>query len=203
MSQIPFTRIGVMGGAFDPPHRAHLALAQAACAQLGLDRLHIVPTGQAWHKTRTLTAPQHRQAMAQLAFAELPQAVIDPRELLRSGPSYTVDTLRELALANSGAQLFLIIGADQAFALTTWRAWQEILQSATICVADRANSIKAGALFDAEVASHMRFFRLTMPSMDISATAIRTSVSAGQDITPLVCDAVARYIADHHLYQSV
>ena len=203
MPQVPFARIGVMGGAFDPPHRAHLALAQAACAQLGLDRLHIVPTGQAWHKTRTLTAPQHRQAMAQLAFAELPQAVIDPRELLRSGPSYTVDTLRELALANSGAQLFLIIGADQAFALTTWRAWQEILQSATICVADRANSISAGALFDAEVASQMRFFRLTMPSMDISATAIRTSVSAGQDITPLVCDAVARYIADHHLYQSV
>lgn len=196
-------RIGLMGGAFDPPHRAHRALAQAACEQLGLSHLHIVPTGQAWHKPQHLSDGVHRLAMAQLAFADLPCARVDARELQRSGPSYTIDTLRELAAAHAQAHLFLIIGADQAHALTSWRRWQEILQSATICVADRAGTIGADALFDAEVAGATRFLRLAMPPMDLSATAVRASVFAGQDIRAQVCDAVARYIADHHLYQVV
>lgn len=201
MTEPVLERIGVMGGAFDPPHLAHHALALAACAQLGLQRLHLVPTGLAWHKTRTLTDVQHRLAMAQLAFADIDQAVVDPREVQRSGPSYTIDTLRELKLIYPGVQLHLIIGADQARALSTWQAWHEVLESATICVADRANSIGANAFFDAEVASQVRFHHIAMPAMDISATAIRASVLAGQDITPMVCHAVARYIADHHLYQ--
>ncbi|MBB1077815.1 nicotinate (nicotinamide) nucleotide adenylyltransferase, partial [Rhodoferax sp. 4810] len=130
-------RIGILGGAFDPPHLAHLALAKAAIEQLQLDQLRIIPTGQAWHKPRLLTDAVHRLAMAQLAFAELPQAQVDDRETRRTGPSYTIDTLHELHAEAAGAQLFLIIGADQAQALTTWHAWEQILRSAIICVADR------------------------------------------------------------------
>jgi len=196
-------RVGVMGGAFDPPHLAHQALAQTACEQLELDELRLVPTGNAWHKPRALTAAQHRLAMVQLAFADLPNVTVDPRETLRDGASYTVDTLRELADALPDAQLFLIIGADQAQALTSWKQWQDILQTATICVAGRAGTIRANGQFDAEVSSQTAFLHLNMPAMDTSATDIRTRISANMSVSALVCEPVARYIAAHHLYQTV
>ena len=79
-------RLGVFGGAFDPPHVAHRALVEAALAQLQLDRLHVVPTGQAWHKARDLSPAQHRVAMAQLAFADLPGVQIDTREVAARRP---------------------------------------------------------------------------------------------------------------------
>lgn len=196
-------RIGILGGAFDPPHLAHLALAQAACEQLQLDQLRIIPTGQAWHKRRLLTAAKHRLAMSQLAFSSLPQVVLDACETRRDGPSYTIDTLRQLLGAEPGAQLFLIIGADQAQALPTWKEWQEIIRSATICVADRDCVTGAIGTYDAEKLVSSRFRHLKMPAMSISATDIRDRISAQLDVTALVCEPVARYIADHHLYQTV
>lgn len=196
-------RIGVFGGAFDPPHLAHQALLQSAMAELRLDELRVLPTGQAWHKTRTLSPPEHRLAMAQLAFSNLPHVLVDAQEIRRNGPSYTIDTLRGLAQTEPHAELFLIMGADQAAALTTWRAWQEILQLAIICVADRADSTRASTLFDAEKLFPVRFFHLKMPALPISATQIRATFSAQQPVDTLVQDGVARYIADHHLYQSI
>jgi len=197
------SRIGILGGAFDPPHLAHLALAASAMEQLQLDELRVIPTGQAWHKPRTLTAAPHRLEMARLTFAKLPGALVDARETQRTGPSYTVDTLRELRVEVPGAAFFLIIGADQAQALSTWRAWQEIVQSATICVADRADLSSARDEFDAQVSNPTRFRHIKMPAMTISATDIRARIAAQQDVTDLVCKPVARYIADHHLYQTV
>ena len=192
--------MGILGGSFDPPHLAHLALGQAAVAQLGLDELRVIPTGQAWHKARTLSNATHRLSMAQLAFEGITQACVDPRETQRSGPSYTIDTLRELRSEFSQTELFLIIGADQAQTLTSWQAWQEILQSATICVADRPDLTRARDVFDAEKAYPERFFHLQMPSLAISATDIRSAISTHQNVTALVGERVARYIADHHLY---
>lgn len=199
----PVRRVGIMGGAFDPPHLAHQAMAKAACDQLQLDELRIIPTGQAWHKPRALTAAVHRMAMAKLAFEHLPNGVVDSREVERTGPSYTIDSLRELRAELPGIQLFLILGADQARALTTWKASNEIEQIAIICVADRAYSVSDNTEFDAEKASFSRFRHLIMPAMNISATDIRARISASQSVTALVCEGVARYIADHHLYQPV
>ena len=102
----------MFGGAFDPPHVAHVALAQAAVEQLQLDQLRIFPTGQAWHKAPPLTASkEHRLALAGVAFGGLPRTVIDDRELRRPGPTYTIDTLRELKAEYPDAQLFLVMGA--------------------------------------------------------------------------------------------
>jgi nicotinate-nucleotide adenylyltransferase len=193
-------RLGILGGAFDPPHLAHLALAQAAVAQLQLDELHVLPTGQAWHKPRQLTAPEHRLAMARLAFSGLPQAQVDDRETRRQGPSYSIDTLLELRAESPGAECFLIIGADQARALPTWRSWREILATATICVADRPPSTGAEDAFEAETAYPQRFCHLQMPTIDISATDLRARICAHQNVTSWVGEPVARYIADHHLY---
>ncbi len=89
-------RVGMFGGSFDPPHWAHRALAETALGQLALDRLHILPTGQAWHKARALSPAEHRVAMCKLAFGGLLNVNFDEREIHRDGPSYTADTLREL-----------------------------------------------------------------------------------------------------------
>ena len=133
-------RIGLFGGAFDPPHGAHVALARAAVEQLGLDRLHVAPTGMAWHKAQTLSAAAHRLAMCRLAFGGLPKVFVDDRELRRGGPTYTIDTLTELRAQYPGAELFLQIGADQAAAFHTWRRAGEIVDMAVISIAVRADS---------------------------------------------------------------
>lgn len=196
-------RIGIFGGAFDPPHRAHQQLAAVACAQLKLDQLRVIPTGQAWHKERALTPATHRLAMVQLAFEEISQVQVDPREIDRMGPSYTIDTLRELAAMQPAATFFLMVGADQALALTTWHCWQEILEIATICVASRASAASTKTVFDIENLYPSRVCRLLMPDFPLSATEIRAQIFAGHRVDTLLSKPVARYIADHHLYQTV
>ena len=198
----PVRRVGVFGGAFDPPHIAHTALAQAALEQLQLDELRIVPTGEAWHKNRGLTPARHRLEMARLAFAALDRVVVDPRETRRSGPSYTVDTLAEIRREMPQAQLFLVIGQDQAAALPTWHRWREIADLATICVAARAGFAGARGTFDALSSGQSPVQTIELPSMDVSATDIRERLANRQTVVPLVFEPVARYIAHHHLYQT-
>ena len=195
-------RLGVYGGAFDPPHVAHFELARAAIDAFELDALRIFPTGQAWHKSRGLSAPEHRLAMAKLAFAALPQATVDSRELERLGPTYTVDTLNELAAEYAGAELFLVMGEDQALALFSWYQWEEILRLAIICVAERDDSGGDRPRFTAPQAYKSRFRRLQIPALQVSATDIRIRIAAHLSVAPLVFEPVARYIDDHHLYQT-
>jgi nicotinate-nucleotide adenylyltransferase len=198
----PQRRIGVFGGAFDPPHVGHHALAATAIAQLQLDALHIIPTGHAWHKSRTLSDASHRLEMARLAFADLPQVVVDGREIARSGPTYTVDTLEELQGENPAAQLFLLIGEDQARALPSWSRWERLPALAIICVAARADSTGAKCQFDAIQATIPHLQVLNMPAVAVSATDIRHRAATGQSLGPLVFEPVARYIDQHHLYRS-
>lgn len=196
-------RLGIYGGAFDPPHLAHEALAKAAVEQYDLDALHILPTGHAWHKSRTLTAPEHRTAMAKIAFADLPQAVVDEREMRREGASYTLDTLHELQAENPQAQLFLLMGQDQLQFFPQWHKYQEILQGATLLVALRADSIKAKAKIDEINQGKIAYQALQMPASPISATQIRLLCQQHRSIDHLVKPAVARYIVAHRLYSSV
>lgn len=196
----------MFGGAFDPPHLAHVALAAAAVDQLQLDALHIVPTGVAWHKARALSAPEHRLAMSQLAFGGLDKVQVDERELQRDGPSFTIDTLEALNADNPGAQLYLIIGYDQFAALQSWHRWQDLLQIAIICIADRAGPARAEAGFDPQMRLPRPVVALQLPLMPVSATDIRRQVASGaatpQGLARLVPEAVARYIERHHLYRS-
>lgn len=193
------TAVGVFGGAFDPPHLAHVALAEAAVRQLALDCLHVLPTGHAWHKAQNLTAASHRLAMTQLAFQAVPRALIDDRELLRPGPTYTIDTLRELALELPGARLHLVMGEDQAAAFSTWRDWPAIVGLAELAVAHRgpADVDRIQAL---RALPGARVRVLDMPRRPESATDIRARLAAGQDMTRLVPSGVASYIEHHRLY---
>ena len=195
-------RVGLFGGAFDPPHSAHRALLEAALEQLQLDDLLVLPTGQAWHKPRELSAVQHRVAMAQLAFGSLTKVQLDLRETLRPGATYTVESLRALHAEQPGSDFFLIIGQDQAEALHQWREWKAVVQLAIICVAVRPDGAGARRRFTPPAGLEPRFRALLLPAMPVSATEIRAKCSRGETVSPLVGDAVAGYIADHHLYQT-
>jgi nicotinate-nucleotide adenylyltransferase len=201
----------MFGGAFDPPHWAHRALAETALTQLGLDVLHILPTGHAWHKARVLSPAAHRLAMCDRAFDGLPMARIDDREIRREGPSYTADTLRELASEYPGAQLYLVLGADQLLAFKSWSRWEEVLRLATLAVANRAIHIGADADPTQQVERDLSgvevpFVQLNMPLRNISATAVRAHVHGQSrrfpDLDVLVPAGVARYISEHHLYET-
>lgn len=188
-------RLGVYGGAFDPPHNAHLALARAAVAQLQLDELRIFPTGHAYHRAGTVAPAADRVAMARLAFEGLDKTTVDDRETRRPGPTYTIDTLRELREQLDKPRLFLFIGEDQARTFTHWHEWAEIARIATLCVAHRGTSAAPVRVPQAKLVT------LELPAMPESATDIRTRVKHGEDVAALVPPAVARYIADHHLYR--
>ncbi|MDR2851953.1 MAG: nicotinate (nicotinamide) nucleotide adenylyltransferase [Burkholderiaceae bacterium] len=198
-------RIGVFGGAFDPPHNAHVTLAACALAQLGLTQLRIFPTGQPWHKGGTPSAADDRLAMARLAFAGMAGAVVDAREMVRAGPTYTLETLLELQAESPRAELVLVLGADQALALPGWHRWLDILALAVVAVAQRAGSTQAfdlARLPGLPQGMRTRFVSITLPPMDISATEIRRrAAAAGQDLRAWVPPAVARYIEQHRLYQ--
>lgn len=193
-------RLGVYGGAYDPPHLAHVALAQTALDQLALDQLRIFPTGQAWHKARPLTDAVHRLAMAQLAFGALARTVVDARELQRSGPTYTIDTLRELRAEMPQAEIYLLMGEDQADSLTRWREFEAIVQIAIISVASRKDYKTAEGKDPVSNWPNAHIVHLNMPPMALSATDIRQRKAAEQGVDHLVPDAVARYIDHHHLY---
>ena len=194
----PPRRIGVFGGAFDPPHRGHTALAQAALEHLDLDLLLVVPTGTAWHKSRPLSDAQHRLAMCALAFGDVSRAQIDDCEIVRSGPSYTVDTLQALHRAYPGAAFYLLMGQDQAQRLGTWSRAEDLPRLATLCVAARAGSEAKVQDHDADHLLH-----IPMPAMPFSSSAIRAAVAAAGDTSTMLAPAVARYIARHRLYATI
>jgi nicotinate-nucleotide adenylyltransferase len=184
-------------------------MVEAAVAQLQLDQVRVLPTGQAWHKTRNLSDAAHRLAMTRLAFADVPQVVVDEREIQRTGPSYTVDTLHELQSEYPQAQLYLLLGDDQRRALPAWHQIGEIGRIAIICAAGRDMAVRAwneesGAAPTNPPLSdtlQARIRTLDMPLMPHSATDIRVLAATEQALTGLVSPAVERYIHEHHLYR--
>ncbi len=182
-----------------------MALAQHALAQFALDELRIIPTGDAWHKSRTLTPSPHRLAMTRLAFADVPHTVVDPRELNRQGASYTVDTLQELRTEQPEAALYLFIGADQAHAFQTWHRWQDILGMATVVVAERSLGPAKGLTCQWHNAVSPDVQRLDMPRLNVSATQIREHFALGTSpaapMSAWLPAAVQHYIEKHSLYR--
>jgi nicotinate-nucleotide adenylyltransferase len=185
---------GVLGGSFDPVHHGHLIAADRAAEALGLDRVLFVPCArQPFKPAGPVAAAEDRRAMLALALAGHPRFELEPMELGRPGPSYTVDTLRALRGRAPGERLVLILGADAAVELPRWRAADEVARLAEVAVLTRPGV--------SEVASAFVTRYVATPAIEISASEIRARCLAGKSIRYLVPDVVAEYIARHGLYQ--
>jgi nicotinate-nucleotide adenylyltransferase len=196
------SRIALLGGTFDPPHNAHLALAHAALGELGLAEVRWIPAGQPWQKLqgRAVTPAAHRVAMVEAAIRGAggdPRFTLDRIEVERPGPSYTLDTVRMLAAREPGREWVLLVGQDQYAGLHTWHGWRELLGLVTLAVANRPGVVREPA----EQVRALPHRVVPLPMLDISATDIRARVAAGQPITELVPAEVAGYIARHGLYR--
>jgi nicotinate-nucleotide adenylyltransferase len=194
--------IGVLGGTFNPPHRGHLALARHARAELGLDRVLLMPAYSAPHKGEEGDpGPQRRLEMCRLAVDGQDGLEACALEIERGGPSYTVDTLRAIKQSDPEAELTFIVGADMARTLPAWREPRALVELAGLAVAEREDAgreevLRALAPLSADVAF------LRMPLVEISSSIVRERVSAGVSIAGLVEPAVAEYIAAHGLYRA-
>ena len=193
-------RVGLFGGAFNPPHVGHLVCAQEAHAQLGLDIVVWMPVGVAPHR-ELLHDPgaEVRHQMCDYATAGDERFGLSRIELEREGPSYTVDTLRELALRSGCNDLVLILGGDQAAALPGWHDPQEVMRLATVAVAERGADDRA-RVEEALAGFEVRLEFFDMPRIDVSSTLVRERAAAGRPIRYLVPDKVANFIGAQSLY---
>ena len=186
-------RTGIFGGSFDPIHNAHLIVAQLAREQLGLDEVRFVVAAAQPHKPDGHhTPPNARAAMVEVAIAGLPGFVLDRREILRGGPSYTIDTLVELREEAPARDLVLLIGADAAVRFSTWRRPSDIRHICQVAVFRRAD-MAAPVGFDLAV---------TVPALGISSTEIRARARDRLSLAGWVPPAVADYISGLRLYRS-
>ena len=211
--------VAVLGGSFDPVHNGHVALGGYFARLLVPDELRVIPAGDPWQKQGLQAAPQHRVAMAKLAFSGLAMpVVIDEQEIHRPSRTYTIDTLRALREElGPDTSIAFLIGADQLQQLHTWKEWQHLFDYAHICAASRPGfKIDAGDL-PAEVSrellrregsaaqiresTHGLAFVANNLAVDISATEIRAALHRGQYPEALVPAGVLDYIKQHRLYE--
>jgi nicotinate-nucleotide adenylyltransferase len=195
-------RVGILGGAFNPPHVGHLVCAQEALVQLELEKVVFVPVGEAPHR-ELVDDPgaEARLEMVKLAVRDDERFEASRLEVDREGPSYTAHTLRELHDKGPADELFLVLGGDQAAALPRWREPEAVLSLATVAVVERINwsrnaiGIKLGRLPGAE-----RVRYLDMPIIQVSSSSVRRRVAAGRPIRYLVPAEVEEYIGANGLY---
>jgi nicotinate-nucleotide adenylyltransferase len=191
---VPVTHIGVFGGLFNPPHVGHLSLCQEAAWQLGLDRVVLVPTGHPAHRPAPLESPEMRLRLAQAAALGNPMFTVSRLEIDRPGPSYTVDTLRELSHRYPGSNLHLLLGADQLAAMDSWHEPGTIVQIARLAVALRPG-------VDVSRANTPNLDWVEMPQIGISSSLVRERVQTGRPIRYFVPDAVRELIEAEGLYR--
>ncbi|MFP4436951.1 MAG: nicotinate-nucleotide adenylyltransferase [Chloroflexaceae bacterium] len=197
-------RIGILGGTFDPVHYGHLAIAEEVRWALGLEQIYVVPAAQQPFKQGQQRAnPAQRMEMVQRACAGNPALVPSDVELRRTPPSYTIDTLREFRnRLSAGVTIWFIVGGDALESLPHWYASEEIISLARLAAVGRPGSTPDLARLDAALpgladATDM----VTGPQLDISSTALRRRVAAGQPIRYQVPDTVLAYIVEQRLYQ--
>lgn len=196
------TRLGVIGGTFDPPHDAHLVLAQNALAQLELDRVLFVPAGQPPHKPdQPLTAVQHRLAMLEAALADNSGFQLSRVDVERPGPHYTVDMLAVLKGQYPDTALFFLMGGDSLSEFIRWRDPAGILERARLGVMQRPGwEPDLASLSERLPGIEERLVWLDAPHLEISGTDLRRRVSQGLPIRYLVPASVECYVHGHRLY---
>lgn len=202
-------RIGILGGTFDPPHYAHLILAQHACEELNLDRVLFVPAGQPVHKTER-SAIHHRINMLLLALGDdNPHFELSRVEIDRPGPHYTVDTIKLLRDMSPSAEFFFIMGGDVYRDLPNWERPREMFHSAKLAVAVMRRpgfgnpylSLDMHRDTIPELEDHS--IMLASPLVEFSSTDIVERIKQGRSVRYMLPDSVLAYIAEHKLYEGL
>jgi nicotinate-nucleotide adenylyltransferase len=182
-------RIGIYGGTFDPVHHGHLILARQALEEFKLDRLVFVPTAESPFKIHNHTAPAtDRLAMLQLAIKGEDRFEVDPVEIERGGVSYSIDTVKMFRSRDPEAELFFLVGEDNAYRLTDWHRFEELKKMVGFVVLSRSEDFQSPE------------YPVVQRRIEISSTEIRNRVANGESITYLVPESVKRYIEQHQLY---
>lgn len=185
-----------MGGTFDPIHHGHLVAASEVAYAFDLDEVVFVPTGQPYHKHR-VTPSEHRYLMTVIATAANPSFRVSRVDIDRDGPTYTIDTLRDVRTQHPDADLFFISGADAIAQILDWKDVAELWQLAHfIAVSRPGHDLSVRGLPGGDVSS------LEIPALAISSTDCRDRVENGSPVWYLVPDGVVQYISKHQLYRS-
>jgi nicotinate-nucleotide adenylyltransferase len=192
-----------MGGTFDPIHHGHLVAASEVRARFDLDEVIFVPTGAPWQKSdRQVTTPEHRYLMTVIATAANPHFTVSRVDIDRDGPTYTIDTLRDLhtsyRTSGSDADLFFITGADAMTQILSWRDHEELFDLAHFVAVTRPGHPMTQETLDGLPADRVTLMEI--PALAISSTDCRERVGAGEPVWYLVPDGVVQYIGKHGLY---
>jgi nicotinate-nucleotide adenylyltransferase len=196
--------LGILGGTFNPPHLGHVAIARGARDELGLDRILLMPAHSIGHKRpRADPGAEHRLSMCRLLVEDASDASgvsACALEVERGGSTYTVDTLEELHGRHPHARMTLIVGADTARTLPSWREPPRLLALADLAVARRTGVNDQAVLQSVPPPGRVRF--LHTPLLEVSSSAVRERLARGEQVDDLVGGAVAGYIAEHGLYRA-
>jgi nicotinate-nucleotide adenylyltransferase len=195
-------RVGIMGGTFDPIHHGHLVAASEVQSWFDLDEVIFVPTGEPWQKAdRDVSPAEHRYLMTVIATAANPRFEVSRVDIDRNGPTYTIDTLRELTALHPDADLYFITGADAMAALLTWQDHEELFKLAHFVGCTRPGHELTDVSL--EGLPKDRITLVEIPALTISSTDCRHRVESGEPVWYLVPDGVVQYIGKHELYRKV
>ena len=197
------TKVGILGGTFDPVHWGHLIVAEQARVTLGLGKIIFIPTGRPWIKAQSrITSRDHRFKMVQAALVGYPHFEMSSIEIDKSGNSYTVDTLEDLSnQMDAKSEVFFLLGRDAAENLHVWKRPCRILELCTLVIMSRPGAKRAGLTTLKECPNHMhKIIEISVPPIDISGTEIRSNVAQGRSIHYLVPPVIRRYIQNKSLY---
>jgi nicotinate-nucleotide adenylyltransferase len=203
-------KIGIIGGSYNPPHIAHLIIADRFTEQMGLDFTYFVPAYRSPFKITEdsfeLTTSEQRLDMLRLAIESNEKFEVDTVEIDREGVSYTIDTLNYFRdKFGDDAEFFLLVGGDQAAAFTKWKDWEEITQRVQLCIARRPHTIAPDV--ERAIAFHLSTDErspvwIEAPILAVSSTEVRSRISAGESIHYLVPENVRQYIYHNNLYKA-
>lgn len=202
------TKLGLFGGSFDPIHNGHLHIARAFADELGLDNVIFLPAGEPYHKNTLRTPAAQRLAMVEAAIAGDARFAASDVDMVREGATYSVDTVQIFRQHFANAELWWLMGMDSLLQMHTWKSWRTFARLTHIAVAARAGqslNLAPPELRDwlGEALQQGSLKILSAPLLDISSSAIRRRVAAGQSIADDVPEAVARLIGQWGLYRGV
>lgn len=199
------SKIGIMGGTFNPIHNGHLILAEQAREYCGLDEILFMPSGNSYMKdTAQIPDGETRISMTALAIENNPYFALSAMEVERKGATYTCETLKELKIQNPEIQYYFIVGADNLFSIETWWKPEEILSECILVAAVRGDKDReeiVAKVRELEEKYHARIILLPEKKYDISSTEIREKIARGESVRYLVPDKVLSYIEKKQLYR--